>query len=41
MERLQYYFTEFELFKIQDVGITISHLWWRWWRLLRRLCSPG
>jgi len=26
MERLQYYFTEFELFKIQDVGITISHL---------------
>ncbi len=26
MEQLKYYFTELELFKIQDVGITISHI---------------
>jgi small-conductance mechanosensitive channel len=26
MDRLRFYFTEFELFKIQDVGITVSHL---------------
>ena len=26
MENLPYYFTEFELFRIQNVGITISHL---------------
>ena len=26
MEQIQYYFTDFELFKIQDVGITISHI---------------
>ena len=26
IEKIQYYFTEFELFRIQDVGVTISHI---------------